>query len=93
MQFEARVGRAVLSLGEAYEAVQVWVNGRKAGDAICPPYLFFLEEGMLQDGENELVAEVTNTLAKAHHDNVFDRYWVQEPAGLLGPVKVEYVEE
>lgn len=48
---------------------------------------------MLQDGENELVAEVTNTLAKAHHDNVFDRYWVQEPTGLLGPVKVEYVEE
>ena len=93
MKFEARAGRAVLSLGEAYEAVQVWVNGRKAGDAICPPYLFFLEEGMLQDGENELVAEVTNTLAKAHHDNVFDRYWVQEPAGLLGPVKVEYVEE
>ena len=93
MKFEARAGRAVLSLGEAYEAVQVWVNGRKAGDAICPPYLFFLEEGMLQDGENELVAEVTNTLAKAHHDNVFDRYWVQEPTGLLGPVKVEYVEE
>ncbi len=92
MQFEARAGRAVLSLGEAYEAVQVWVNGRKAGDAICPPYLFFLEEGMLQDGENELVAEVTNTLAKAHHDNVFDRYWVQEPTGLLGPVKVEYME-
>ena len=53
---------------------------------------FFLEEGMLQDGENELVAEVTNTLAKAHHDNVFDRYWVQEPTGLLGPVKVEYME-
>ena len=26
---------------------------------------------MLQDGENELVAEVTNTLAKAHHDNNF----------------------
>ncbi|WP_455614916.1 hypothetical protein [Eisenbergiella sp.] len=92
-RFQAKAGEAVLSLGEAYESVQVWVNGRKAGDAICPPYRFYLEEGMLRDGENELVAEVTNTLAKAHHDNPFDRYWVQEPTGLLGPVRVEYVQE
>lgn len=77
-------------LGEEFVPV---CGMKKAGDAICPPYLFFLEEGMLQDGKNELVAEVTNTLDKAHHDNVFDRYWVQEPTGLLGPVKVEYMEE
>lgn len=83
-------GEAVLSLGEAYEGVLVWLNGKKVGEAICPPYRIYLEEGSIRPGENELVIEVINTLAKAYHDNPFDRYWVQEPTGLLGPVSIIY---
>ena len=36
--------------------------------------------------------EVTNTLAKAHHENSYDRYGVQEPTGLLGPVEILWKE-
>lgn len=31
---------------------------------------------------------IINTLEKAHHENPFDRYWVQEPTGLLGPIEI-----
>ena len=79
---------AILSLGEVYETVVVWLNGQKVGEMICPPYRFYLPEGSLFPGENEIVIEVTNTLAKAHHENPYDRYWVQEPTGLLGPVEI-----
>lgn len=73
---------------EVYETVVVWLNGQKVGEVICPPYRFYLPEGSLFPGENEIVIEVTNTLAKAHHENSYDRYWVQEPTGLLGPVEI-----
>ena len=79
---------AVLSLGEVCETAVVWLNGQKVGEAICPPYRFYLPKESLLPGENEIVLEVINTLAKAHHENSFDRYWVQEPTGLLGPVEI-----
>ena len=85
-----KAAHAVLTLGEVYESVKVWLNGKVAGEAICPPYRIYLGEGMIQEGENELVIEVTNTLVKANHKNPYDRYWLQEPTGLLGPVKIIY---
>ena len=84
----AEAREAVLSLGEVYETAIVWLNGQKVGEAICPPYRFYLPEGSLLPGENEIVVEVINTLEKAHHENPFDRYWVQEPTGLLGPIEI-----
>jgi len=84
----AEAREAVLSLGEVYETAIVWLNGQKVGEAICPPYRFYLPEGSFLPGENEIVVEVINTLEKAHHENPFDRYWVQEPTGLLGPIEI-----
>ena len=87
--FQGKAGKAVLiSLGDVYEAAQVFVNGTLAGEKICPPYQLEVDGKLIQDGENRLTVEVTNTLAKAYHDNVFDRFWVQEPSGLLGPVEI-----
>lgn len=81
-----RGGAAVLDLGEVYETCEVWVNGQRAGVRICPPYC--LEIGaLLQSGQNRLVVEVTNTLAKEQGD-LFSRYAPQEPSGLLGPVRI-----
>ena len=66
----------------------VCVNGTEVGEKICPPYDFCLPAAVLRRGKNRLTIEVSNTLAKASHDNPYDRYWVQEPAGLIGPVRI-----
>ncbi|MDD6479470.1 MAG: glycosyl hydrolase [Oscillospiraceae bacterium] len=77
-----------LDLGEAYETVSLYLNGEKVGTKICPPYLFDVTS-YIKEGNNILAVEVTNTLAKAKGDNLFDRYMPQEPSGLLGPVKLK----
>jgi hypothetical protein len=78
-------GPALLDLGEAYETVEVWLNGQPCGARLCPPYRLALHH--LRPGENALVIEVTNTLVKAAPD-FFSRAAVQEPSGLLGPVQI-----
>ena len=78
----------ILDLGDAYEAVAVWVNGQMIGERICPPYRLFVPASALRAGENELRVEVTNTLVHAHHDNPFDCYFVQNPTGLVDPVRL-----
>jgi len=78
----------LLDLGEVYEIASVRLNGRDAGVRISPPYYLNIT-GMGQEGSNILEIEVTNTLAKKIHD-VFSRAMVQEPSGLLGPVRILY---
>lgn len=79
--------RAVLDLGDAHEAVEAWLNGRPLGVRICPPYRFNAV-GLLIEGENELVVEVTNTLVHSHGDNGLDRAMPVDPSGLVGPVRL-----
>lgn len=81
-------GRIFLELGEAFECVEVKLNGGVIGTKICPPYCYELT-GLIQK-ENELVVTVTNTLSKSVQNNMFDRYMAQEPSGLLGPVRLLY---
>jgi hypothetical protein len=86
--WEQAAERVLLDLGELYETAQVWINDRLAGTRICPPYC--LEVGdLLHAGTNTLVIEVTNTLVKQQRD-FFSRFAQQEPAGLLGPVRLLY---
>ncbi len=85
-RFEADAGDAVLDLGAVYETAEVWVNGKPAGMRVAPPYRFELK-GLLKDGENTLIAEVRNTLGPAQRDG-FSHFLVQEPIGLLGPVRL-----
>ncbi len=81
-------GRIILlDLGEAYETVQVVINGTEAGVKICPPYLVEIT-GMIIEGDNLLQVDVTNTLVRKYGDNIFDRSMPQEPSGLLGPVRL-----
>lgn len=83
-------GPAELDLGELYELVSARLNGKEVGRRVCPPYRFRLEAGTLRAGTNRLQADVVNTLVKSRHDDPFDRYWPQEPTGLLGPVKLRF---
>ncbi|GKU24225.1 glycosyl hydrolase [Clostridium folliculivorans] len=83
--------KALLDLGRVYEVAELWLNGENLGVRICPPYKFDVSS-YIKKGVNSLVVEVTNTLVKAHKD-AFSQYAVQEPVGLLGPVKVStYLE-
>lgn len=76
----------ILDLGETYETAEVFVNGKSAGVRICKPYRFDLT-GLLQDGENDLAVEVTNTLGTAVRD-ALSHYLVIEPFGVQGPARL-----
>jgi len=78
--------QVLLDLSEVYETAQVWLNGEEAGVRICPPYCVEIQ-GLIIEGKNKLIIEVTNTLAKEHHD-FLSAFAQQEPSGLLGPVRV-----
>ncbi|MCX7598564.1 MAG: hypothetical protein N2512_06805, partial [Armatimonadetes bacterium] len=52
-----------LHLGRVEYAAAVFVNGAYAGTALWPPYEVRLA-GLLSAGENEVVIEVSNTLAQ-----------------------------
>ena len=77
---------AYLSLGEVYEICTVTLNGKTMGTKITPPYCFDIT-GHIKN-ENYLEIDVVNTLVKEKGNNYFDRSMVQEPSGLIGPVKV-----
>jgi hypothetical protein len=80
-------GPAVLDLGEVYELAEVWFDGQPYGVRIAPPYRFELP-GPVAAGAHTLRIDVTNTLAKQCAHPVNDRFRAQDPAGLLGPVRL-----
>lgn len=85
-RYEARVTverpeGLVLRLNGVFEAVRVLVNGREIGERVAEPYLFDVEKA-LRSGENTLVIEVTNTLAKQVRD-YSSAIVPQEPGGML----------
>ena len=53
----------MLEITDAYEGVEVFVNGRSAGIQVVPPYRFDLRT-LTRDGENSLVIEVATTLER-----------------------------
>lgn len=55
--------QAVLSISDAAEAVEVFVNGRSLGIQIAPPFVYDLS-GVLTEGENLLAIEVATTLER-----------------------------
>lgn len=77
----------ILDLGRVYETAEVWVNECQAGSRIAPPYCFRVGQ-YLRQGRNTVRIDVTNTLAKERGKNLLDRDMVQEPSGLIGPVRM-----
>ena len=80
-------GPAVLDLGEVYELAEVWFDGQPCGVRIAPPYRFELP-GPVAAGAHTLRIDATNTLAKQCSHPINDRFRAQDPAGLLGPVRL-----
>lgn len=98
MRYEKRIDvpenpftAVLLTIEDAYEGVEVWVNGAYAGMKICPPYIFDIT-GLLRSGENSLRIEVANTLyrkvsSETQTPNFFGpRCIVVEPSGIVGKV-------
>jgi hypothetical protein len=81
--FHESFEKALLDLGCIYEIADVFLNGYSLGIKICPPYLFEISKEIIKEKDNILIVEVTNTLAKKFGKNIFDRYWQQEPSGML----------
>ncbi|QOS79414.1 glycosyl transferase family 2 [Paenibacillus sp. JNUCC31] len=78
--------QAVMDIGEAFETVEVYLNGVSSGIRLTPPYRFDLS-GLVREGRNKLAIEVTNTLVFETPD-FFSRLGQLEPSGLLGPVRL-----
>ena len=79
-----------LHLGKVGETAEVFLNGKRVGLRITPPYDFFICDNVLP-GENELVIEVTNTLVYKMKD-VFSVYHAIQPSGLIGPVRLMRID-
>ena len=75
----------VLDLGTVGQTAEVKLNGKKVGVRIFAPYRFDISDAV-QEGENTLEITVANTCVFEQHD-VFSRFMLIKPSGLLGPVK------
>ena len=83
--FEAPDGVCGIDLGEVGQTAHLWLNGADLGTRICRPYRYDLSSA-LKRGRNELVVEVSNTLANALKD-WFSCYLAIPASGLIGPVR------
>lgn len=79
--------KILLDLGYVGETATLYMNGKKIGTKIAPPYMFDVTEDFSGIENNEIVVEVSNHLGYKMKDN-FSKYLLFEPSGLLGPVKL-----
>ena len=77
-------GQTVLEIENAYETVEVFVNGKSTGVRLSKPYRFDISD-FLQDGKNKMTIEVTNTLGTTICDAI-SHYLPIEPFGIDGEI-------
>lgn len=73
--------RVVLEITEAYEGVEVFVNGESAGIQVIPRFLFDLTT-LCRPGENKLTIEVATTLERERGGRT------PAPTGIVGEVNL-----
>lgn len=69
-----------LEITEAYEGVEVFVNGTSLGIQVTAPFVYDLR-GLVKDGENRLTIEVSTTLERER-----SRFKINTPTGITGDV-------
>ncbi|WP_462410307.1 glycosylhydrolase-like jelly roll fold domain-containing protein [Neobacillus sp. Marseille-QA0830] len=84
---EAASHHYVLDLGDVYEVAEVFINGESVGTKMAKPYRFDVSR-FVNEGENVLKVEVTNTLGTQQQD-FLSQFRALQPSGLLGQVKIE----
>ncbi|MBL7041421.1 MAG: hypothetical protein ISR77_22485 [Pirellulaceae bacterium] len=83
--------RVVLDLGGVAATAEVHVNGRRAGIRVAPPWQVDITDAV-RTGENRIEILVYNTLAN-HYQTIPTRYRGNPKSGLLGPVRLEFLQE
>ncbi|MBQ6052881.1 MAG: hypothetical protein IJL30_06290 [Clostridia bacterium] len=83
--FDRPNGVCGIDFGAVGQNIRLTVNGADLGIRVCPPYSFDISS-VLKDGENEMVAYVSNTLANAIRDGL-SNYMAIPASGIIGPVK------
>lgn len=73
--------KVLIQLKAIYEVAEVWLNGHKAGCCISNPYVLDLTK-LIRTGDNQLIIDVTNTLAKQVPD-FCSAIVKQSPGGML----------
>jgi hypothetical protein len=94
MSAEMLTAKTVLDLGSVNTTAEVRVNSKSVGLRLARPYLFDLS-GLLTEGENTIEVKVRNTLAN-HYSVGYPTKFVYEGqtvSGLLGPVKLQFLQE
>ncbi len=81
--------RWFLDLGKVQHYAEVWLNGKLVGTLLWPPYRIELTQH-LQEGSNELVLVVSNSLANRFAWDIWGTRGEgkTEPSGILGPVQL-----
>jgi len=81
--------RCFLDLGEVQHYIEVWLNGRLIDTLLWPPYRIELTKH-LQEGGNELVMVVSNSIANRFAWDLWGTRGAgkPEPSGILGPVRL-----
>ena len=72
--------KLAIDLIDAGDACRLFINGEDLGVRVTKPYFYDLS-GKIRDGENELVIEVSNTLANKICDR-FSAFMAIRAAGL-----------
>lgn len=78
-KFTTENGFAGLEISDAYEGVEVFVNGKSAGIQILPPFRYDLTQ-LCKPGRNQLTIEVATTLEQERHGKN------AAPTGITGTV-------
>ena len=83
--------RVILDLGEVKESAELWVNARRVGAQIWPPYSFDITRYVVA-GRNDVRVIASNLLSN-------HMFWAEagrrdkpgqvSPSGLLGPVRID----
>lgn len=86
--------RTILTISDAYEDVEVFVNGVSAGVQVAPAYRFDIS-GLVKEGDNTIVTEVSTALererAAAKNRTMAEKLMqnkVPAPTGMTGVVKI-----
>lgn len=76
-----------LEIENAYEIVEVFINGAVTGVKICPPYRLNTGD-LLKVGTNNITIDVTTSLGNNQKDGM-SQYLIQEPIGIVGSIKLK----
>lgn len=85
------LSRVILEITDAAEGVEVFINGVSTGIQIVPAYRYDISK-FVQEGENDVVIEVANTLErevfKMCGPTMFSPEEPKSPSGITGQVKI-----